>query len=429
MVRLLPPPTHLLKRLLTALLLFSSAGLFVNLTYYLVRGDAERHALLVPATRLAASTVLFLCGFSVTLRGRQHLAAAQRSCAEAGGSFLIVSNHLSYMDILVLASIFGPYAAAARHDLLEWPIVGPVAKAWGVVGVVQSSIRERELLSRKSGAALAASASTGRLDALGCDTPTREKMRHSMDPSDAATSPMLLASPPTPGGPAAPPPASAAAGVPPQGRPSEGRGATAALSARARLPGSGVHLPPVLVFPEATCTVGGCLVSFRNGAFVAGVPVLPVTLRYRTPSGFNLSWVAPHSTGGHFLRSMCTWGKRVEVDILPLHVPTSGELASASEFGEAVRGEMAAALGWPALSGWSVRDAHQLHQCVLVCLGVGVRDELTPVALSQRPRQGDGDGDARVGEHHSADAADDGLRLCKRVLHLLSAVGCCHLYL
>lgn len=25
---------------------------------------------------------------------------------------------------------------------------------------------------------------------------------------------------------------------------------------------------------------------------------------------------------------------------------------------------MAASLGWPALSGWSVRDAHQLHQCV-----------------------------------------------------------------
>ena len=119
---------------------------------------------------------------------------------------------------------------------------------------------------------------------------------------------------------------------------------------------------------------------------------------YRTPSGFNLSWVAPHSTGGHFLRSMCLWGKRVDVDILPLHVPTAAELengatgpvrgdmrthvdaaSTASEFAENVRSEMAASLGWPALRGWSVRDAHQLHHDLAAATESGTRISVTTV--------------------------------------------------
>ena len=200
-------------------------------------------------------------------------------------------NHLSYMDIMFCAAVFGPYSAVARHDLLDWPIVGPVARAWGVVGVVQSDIREKELSASKA-------------------------------PADAA-----------PGAEATP--------APPSGR-------AAALAARAALPGSGWELPPVLVFPEGTTSGGGCLVTFRSGAFVGvrpcqahyactcvssdacapqGVPVLPVTLRYSVPSGFNLCWAGPLSTGAHFWKTMCAWGKHAEVQILPLHKPSAAELA------------------------------------------------------------------------------------------------------
>ena len=120
-----------------------------------------------------------------------------------------VVNHLSYMDIMVCAAVFGPYSAVARHDLLDWPIVGPVARAWGVVGVVQSEIREKELSASKTAADGAPSAEAAK----------------------------------------------------PSGR-------AAALAARAALPGSGWALPPVLVFPEGTTSGGGCLVTFRSGAFV-----------------------------------------------------------------------------------------------------------------------------------------------------------------
>jgi hypothetical protein len=62
-------------------------------------------------------------------------------------------------------------------------------------------------------------------------------------------------------------------------------------------------------------------------AFAQGVPVLPVTLRYSTPSGFNLCWACPLGTGAHFWKTMCAWGKRVELDILPLHTPSAAEVA------------------------------------------------------------------------------------------------------
>ena len=132
------------------------------------------------------------------------LCSAHAPCSSAQ-----VVNHLSYMDIMVCAAVFGPYSAVARHDLLDWPIVGPVARAWGVVGVVQSEIREKELSATKA-------------------------------PADGAPS---------------------AEAAKPSGR-------AAALAARAALPGSGWALPPVLVFPEGTTAGGGCLVTFRSGAFV-----------------------------------------------------------------------------------------------------------------------------------------------------------------
>jgi hypothetical protein len=34
------------------------------------------------------------------------------------GSGVQVANHLSYMDIIMCAAVFGPYSAVARHDLM-----------------------------------------------------------------------------------------------------------------------------------------------------------------------------------------------------------------------------------------------------------------------------------------------------------------------
>ena len=156
-----------------------------------------------------------------------------------------VVNHLSYMDIMVCAAVFGPYSAVARHDLLDWPIVGPVARAWGVVGVVQSEIREKELSASKLAADGAPSAEAAK----------------------------------------------------PSGR-------AAALAARAALPGSGWALPPVLVFPEGTTTGGGCLVTFRSGAFVGVRGCLALRARVRSDTATALPGYARASCHAALQRAL-----------------------------------------------------------------------------------------------------------------------------
>uniref|UniRef100_A0A8C4DHP8 Lysophosphatidylcholine acyltransferase 2 n=1 Tax=Dicentrarchus labrax TaxID=13489 RepID=A0A8C4DHP8_DICLA len=43
---------------------------------------------------------------------------------------------------------------------------------------------------------------------------------------------------------------------------------------------SGGKWPQVLIFPEGTCTNRSCLITFKQGAFIPGVPVQPVLMRY-----------------------------------------------------------------------------------------------------------------------------------------------------
>jgi len=41
--------------------------------------------------------------------------------------------------------------------------------------------------------------------------------------------------------------------------------------------------PPLLVFPEGTCTNSKVLIQFKKGAFVGGVPVQAVRVQYWSP--------------------------------------------------------------------------------------------------------------------------------------------------
>ncbi|XP_039920793.1 lysophosphatidylcholine acyltransferase 1 isoform X2 [Hirundo rustica] len=43
---------------------------------------------------------------------------------------------------------------------------------------------------------------------------------------------------------------------------------------------SGGKWPQIMIFPEGTCTNRSCLITFKPGAFIPGVPVQPVVLRY-----------------------------------------------------------------------------------------------------------------------------------------------------
>lgn len=105
------------------------AGLFVNvLAQYVKDNDRRRHAILVPVTRVATSTLLWICGYTVrhalmvfvsgwrsgacivvaqvNVTGRANLVAAQRATAAQNGAFIIVRTLAAAKPSCVFACFY-----------------------------------------------------------------------------------------------------------------------------------------------------------------------------------------------------------------------------------------------------------------------------------------------------------------------------------
>lgn len=61
------------------------------------------------------------------------------------------------------------------------------------------------------------------------------------------------------------------------------------LRCRAQTPG----MPLLVVAPEGTLSDGRCLLQYKTGAFVAGVPVVPICFKYK---------LQPHNPGWTVIR-------------------------------------------------------------------------------------------------------------------------------
>lgn len=65
----------------------------------------------------------------------------ERSGAPPGAPFLLVANHLSYVDILVLGSeLGGTFVTKAEID--RWPVLGSICRAAGMIFVDRTSRRD-----------------------------------------------------------------------------------------------------------------------------------------------------------------------------------------------------------------------------------------------------------------------------------------------
>uniref|UniRef100_A0A8C2KVR5 Lysophosphatidylcholine acyltransferase 2 n=1 Tax=Cyprinus carpio TaxID=7962 RepID=A0A8C2KVR5_CYPCA len=105
---------------------------------------------------------------------------------------------------------------------------------------------------------------------------------------------------------------------------------------------SGGHWPQVLIFPEGTCTNRSCLITFKQGAFVPGVPVQPVLIRY--PNKLVSMNSSPILL---LLLTLCQLYTTVEVEFLPPQIPTEIEKKCPFKFAKSVRAVMAESLGLP----------------------------------------------------------------------------------
>ena len=62
-------------------------------------------------------------------------------------AFLIVANHISWLDILVLRSLF-PTIFIAKEEVARWPVVGTIARKVGTIFIGRNSLSSfRETLS------------------------------------------------------------------------------------------------------------------------------------------------------------------------------------------------------------------------------------------------------------------------------------------
>jgi len=56
--------------------------------------------------------------------------------------FLLVANHLSYLDVLVLASRLPGCVFVAKADVQSWPLLGPICKGFGTIFIDREDRRD-----------------------------------------------------------------------------------------------------------------------------------------------------------------------------------------------------------------------------------------------------------------------------------------------
>ncbi|XP_078400370.1 lysophosphatidylcholine acyltransferase 2 isoform X1 [Cetorhinus maximus] len=110
---------------------------------------------------------------------------------------------------------------------------------------------------------------------------------------------------------------------------------------------SGGKWPQLMIFPEGTCTNRTCLITFKSGAFIPGVPVQPVLIRYQNRLD-TVTWTwQGHSVVMLLFLTLCQPCTNVEVEFLPVYVPNEEEKCDPPLYGARVRGVMALALDVP----------------------------------------------------------------------------------
>jgi len=103
----------------------------------------------------------------------------------------------------------------------------------------------------------------------------------------------------------------------------------------------------VLIFPEGTCTNRSALITFRLGAFIPGVPVQPVIIRYdNCYDTVTWTWEGIPAWKA-IVFSLSQFRINHSVEFLPPYSPSEEEIAKPQLFANNVRAVMASRMGVP----------------------------------------------------------------------------------
>uniref|UniRef100_A0A5S6Q7Q6 PlsC domain-containing protein n=1 Tax=Trichuris muris TaxID=70415 RepID=A0A5S6Q7Q6_TRIMR len=121
----------------------------------------------------------------------------------------------------------------------------------------------------------------------------------------------------------------------------------------------GIEWPQIAIFPEGTCTNRTQLISFKPGAFAMRMPVQPVCIKW--PNKYDvISWTwEGNGVFEQIWLALCQLRLNVEIEFLPVYVPSEAEKNDALLFAGNVRSIMADCLRVPT-SDYSYEDAPYL---------------------------------------------------------------------
>lgn len=114
---------------------------------------------------------------------------------------------------------------------------------------------------------------------------------------------------------------------------------------RQNCPGCAACMSKLVIFPEGTTANGKAMVPFRTGVFNAGLPVVPVCIRFPWRR-FNLSWETIRFRE-HMFRTMTQFVNYVHCTELPVFVPSAEEVSNARLYALNVQNAMNEVLNQP----------------------------------------------------------------------------------
>uniref|UniRef100_A0A8C4ZKD2 Lysophosphatidylcholine acyltransferase 1 n=1 Tax=Gadus morhua TaxID=8049 RepID=A0A8C4ZKD2_GADMO len=95
--------------------------------------------------------------------------------------------------------------------------------------------------------------------------------------------------------------------------------------------------PQIMIFPEGTCTNRSGVIRFKPGAFIPGLPVQPVVLRYPNKlDTVTWTWQGPGAAKIFWL-TLCQLHNSIEIEYLPVYTPSEEEKSDPALFANNVR--------------------------------------------------------------------------------------------
>ncbi|KAK4276607.1 hypothetical protein QN277_014737 [Acacia crassicarpa] len=230
--------------------------------------DGLRRTLIVQSGKTMSRIILFVLGFYWISETSQFQNTDDKPATEEGkhqpegleAPGVIISNHVSYLDILYHSSSSFP-SFVAKRSVAKLPLVGIISKCLGCVYVQRES------------------------------------------------------------------------------KSSDFKGVSGVVTERIREAHRNKSAPIMMLFPEGTTTNGDFLLPFKTGGFLAGLPVLPVILRY-PHQRFSPAWDSI-SGARHVILLLCQFVNYMEVKKLPVYYPSQQEKDDPKLYANNVRRLMA----------------------------------------------------------------------------------------